>query len=126
MRFLADMGISADTVALLQSRGHDAVHLRDAGLQTLDDPAIVRKARDEHRVVLTHDLDFGQILAVTQASSPSLVTFRLSDMRPQSVNGALAEALTMYRHELETGAAVTVDDRTIRCHLLPINPERRQ
>ena len=35
MKFLADMGLARSTVAFLRSRGHDAVHLRDEGLQRL-------------------------------------------------------------------------------------------
>jgi predicted nuclease of predicted toxin-antitoxin system len=35
MRFLADMGISQRVVEWLRTKGHDAVHLRDEGLQRL-------------------------------------------------------------------------------------------
>jgi predicted nuclease of predicted toxin-antitoxin system len=64
MRFLADMGLAHSTVAFLRAQGHDAVHLRDQGLQRLEDVEIVQKARAEGRVVLTHDLDFGRIVKV--------------------------------------------------------------
>jgi hypothetical protein len=37
MRFLADMGLARSTVTFLRVRGHDAVHLREQGLQRLDD-----------------------------------------------------------------------------------------
>ena len=58
MRFLADMGVSITTVHALREAGHDAVHLREEGLIRLPDPDIVAKAAQEHRVVLTFDLDF--------------------------------------------------------------------
>ncbi|MEM8559373.1 MAG: DUF5615 family PIN-like protein, partial [Bacteroidota bacterium] len=54
MRFLADMGISPATVAFIRSAGHDALHLREQGLQRLPDVAIMDKARAESRIVLTH------------------------------------------------------------------------
>jgi predicted nuclease of predicted toxin-antitoxin system len=34
MRFLADMGVSMRVVEALRSSGHDAIHLRDEGLQS--------------------------------------------------------------------------------------------
>ena len=60
MRFLADMGLAQSTVAFLRAQEHDAAHLRDQGLQQLEDVKIVQKARAESRVILTHDLDFGR------------------------------------------------------------------
>lgn len=65
MRFLADMGVSRLVVEWLRNMGHDAVHLRELGLQRMNDPDILAKARDERRVLLTMDLDFGYLLAVT-------------------------------------------------------------
>ena len=54
MKFLADMGLGRSTVAFLRAQGHDAVHLRDQGLQQLEDDEIVEKARAEGWVILTH------------------------------------------------------------------------
>ena len=45
MRFLADAGISRNTVEFLRLRGHDAVHVRDLLLQRAADRDLVDKAR---------------------------------------------------------------------------------
>lgn len=119
MRFLADMGISLDVVHGLRPI-HDAKHLREDALQRLPDEQILAKAIRENRIVLTHDLDMGELLALSGASSPSIVTFRLSDMTPPSVLRHLQEAIRRFGTALEKGAAVTINDRTIRCHELPI------
>jgi predicted nuclease of predicted toxin-antitoxin system len=103
MRFLADMGLARSTVAFLQAQGHDAVHLRDEGLQRLNDHEIVAKGRAEGRVILTHDLDFGRIVALSETSVPTVITFRLQNMRPAQVNGYLAEVLARFAPELEKG-----------------------
>jgi len=76
VKFLADMGLGRSTVAFLCAQGYDAIHLRDQGLQRLDDYKIVEKVRAEGRVVLTHDLDFGRIVAISGADIPSVITFR--------------------------------------------------
>lgn len=53
MRFLADMGVSMRVVEWLRASGHDAIHLRDEGLQKLPNSEIVQKAIREGRIVLT-------------------------------------------------------------------------
>jgi predicted nuclease of predicted toxin-antitoxin system len=66
MRFLADMGVDARVVQWLKERGHDALHLRDEGRHRLPNGEIFNKAAREHRVLLTFDLDFGEIAALTK------------------------------------------------------------
>lgn len=61
MKFLADMGVSMSTVRSLRERGHNAVHLREEALHKLPDEKILEKARQEGRIVLTFDLDFGDL-----------------------------------------------------------------
>jgi len=81
MRFLADMGISPNTVAFLRAQGHDAIHLLEVELERLTDPAILEKALQEECILLTHDLDFGELLAASKAQLPSVIIFRLQNMR---------------------------------------------
>jgi predicted nuclease of predicted toxin-antitoxin system len=71
-------------------------------------------------VILTHDLDFGQIIAISQASFPSVITFRLTDMRPDQVNRYLDEVLARFTASLTKGALVSVGDHGIRVRLLPV------
>jgi len=123
MKFLLDMGLARSTADFLRRQEYDAVHLREQGLQRMDDHDIVSKAHAEGRVILTHDLDFGRIIALSQSRLPSVVTFRLSDMRPQQVNRYLAEALDHFAAELESGALVSVNERAIRVRLLPIDDD---
>ena len=68
MKFLADMGISPRTVDRLREWGYDAVHLHELGLDRLPDVDILDKARQENWIVLTHDLDFGELLAISRAA----------------------------------------------------------
>nr|BAL54210.1 hypothetical conserved protein [uncultured Acetothermia bacterium]BAL58431.1 hypothetical conserved protein [Candidatus Acetothermum autotrophicum] len=120
MKFLADMGISLDTVMWLRNLGHDAVHLHEQGLDRLPDPEILIKARNEQRVLLTHDLDFGYLLAISGTQLPSVVIFRLADMRPRSVNYYLERVLQHHQDELTTGAIVIVTEGRTRVRMLPI------
>ncbi|MEK9149564.1 MAG: DUF5615 family PIN-like protein [Candidatus Desantisbacteria bacterium] len=120
MKFLSDMGISPKTVAFLQYLGYDAVHLHDQGLDRLPDIAILAKARDERRVLLTHDLDFGELVAVIGAKLPSVITFRLRNMHPERVNRYLQATITQHQNVLEQGAIISVTDGQIRVKSLPL------
>lgn len=120
MKFLADMGISMSTVLALRDAGHDAMHLEDEGLHRLPDPDILIKARQKTRVVLTFDLDFGELLAAGLQDSPSVVIFRLRDATPASVQPNLMEVIEKESQRLEQGVIVIVEDTRYRLRRLPI------
>ena len=120
MKFLADMGISMTVVQTLRQWGYDAVHLREEGLQRLPDPDILEKARQEDRIVLTFDLDFGDLLAVSADVAPSVVIFRLKNTVPAFVSARLLSVISECGEELVTGAIVTVENNRYRVRRLPI------
>jgi predicted nuclease of predicted toxin-antitoxin system len=120
MKFLADMGISPSSVRLLRADGHDAVHLIELGLNKLSDAGILAKARSENRVVLTNDLDFGDLMAASGDVLPSVISFRLANMRPENVNGHLRAILTNHSDLLKDGAIISVTEQKIRARRLPI------
>lgn len=122
MRLLADMGVSLSTVRALRTDGHDAVHLREEGLLRLPDAEILEKARREQRIVLTFDLDFGDLLATGTASFPSVVIFRLRNETPDAVTAHVRSVLTQHDRELEGGAIIIVEDARQRVRRLPLEP----
>jgi len=106
VKFLADMGISPKTVAFRHRLGYDAVHLSEQGLERLPDPGIVEKAHQEERIMLVHDLGFGELVAASGARLPSVITFRLRNMHPDRVNGALQSILSQHGEALAQGAMI--------------------
>ncbi len=114
------MGVSATTVRALRAAHHDAVHLREEGLIRLPDPEIAAKARRESRIVLTFDLDFGDILAAARSEAPSVIIFRLRNQTPQAVNPRLFRVIGDCEGELASGAIVVVEDEGYRIRRLPI------
>ena len=71
-------------------------------------------------VVITHDLDFGAILAATQDEKPSVVQIRSDDVNPDVIGVTVVMALRQMADELETGALVTVDTNRTRLRVLPL------
>lgn len=110
MRFLADMGVSMRVVEWLRAEGHDAAHLREGGLQRLPNGDIFEKADAEKRILLTFDLDFGEILALSGDHRVSVVLFRLRDARGIRQVERLRRVLMESSGALMTGAVVVVED----------------
>lgn len=120
MRFLADMGVSQRVVEWLRLAGHDAAHLRDEGLQRLPNGQIFQKAADEQRIVLTFDLDFGEILANCGAKTVSVILFSLRNTRADFVVQRLNAVLEESGPRLLQGSIVVVEDGRHRIRKLPI------
>jgi predicted nuclease of predicted toxin-antitoxin system len=120
MRFLADMGVSMLVVEWLRASGHDAIHLRDQGLQKFPNGEIFQKAIREQRIVLTFDLDFGEIVAASGRSSVSVILFRLRNTRADFVVQRLKAVLEQSTEELARGAVVLVEDGRHRVRRMPI------
>jgi predicted nuclease of predicted toxin-antitoxin system len=125
MRFLADAGLSPATVDFLIRLGHEAVHVRTLGMQRAPDVNIVERARGDSSVVLTFDLDFGDILALGVLDKPSVIIFRLADERPASVNQRLETILEDRAADLKSGALILVEDTRYRVRKLPIGRSDR-
>ena len=122
MRFLADAGVSPDTVAFLTRLGHDALHVRALEMHRAQDHELVDYARSETRVIVTFDLDFGDLLALGVLDRPSVILLRLSDERPAEVNARLATVVAEQEAALESGALILVENVRYRVRKLPIRP----
>ena len=118
-----DMGVSLTTVAYLRSQRHDVVHLRDEGLQRAEDAVILAKAQTEGRIVVTFDLDFGDLLAAARHRLPSAIIFRLRDQSPAVVNGRLQIIIEQQATVLTSGAIILVEAQRYRIRRLPIGIE---
>ena len=123
MRFLIDNALSPALAALLQQAGHDAIHVRESGLQHADDEVIFDRAAAEHRIVVSADADFGTLLAVRSSRQPSVIQFRGEGGRkPEALARTLLANLSQLVDALEKGSIVTFEPARVRVRLLPIGP----
>ena len=121
MNFVADAGISPRTVEFLREQGHDVVHVRDIGMQRAKESEILELARSQDRIVLTFDLDFGDLLALGLSDKPSTIIFRLDDETADSVNTNLLTVLAQTESDLRDGALILVQEFRYRVRRLPIH-----
>ncbi len=114
------MGVSIRVVSWLRGRGHDVIHLRELGLQRLPNGEIFQRAHLEQRVVLTFDLDFGEIVANCASQVVSVVLFRLHNTRTDHVIKRLESVLDQSSNDLAAGAVVVIEEGRHRVRRLPL------
>ena len=118
---LLNSAIGRRAVEAFIARGYDLVHIRDYGLQKADDDVILARAIAEDRIVVTMDLDFGNMLAVTGQWCPSVIILRLGAPTSDEVTAALTHlANTVTDNELR-GSLVIIEPYRIRIRKLPIS-----
>ncbi len=120
MKILLDMNLSPQLVHRLRSHHHDAVHWSDIGDPRADDREIMAWAAENGYVVLTHDLDFGALLASSTRTKPSVIQVRTRDLLSEQFFKTLTDALSRFGQELEKGALVVVEPGRARVRILPL------
>ena len=89
------------------------------------DEAVFERAAAESRVVVSADTDFGTLLALREASSPSVILFRAASLRrAEDQVGLIARALPSIEAALRRGAIVILERHRLRLRDLPITRQR--
>jgi predicted nuclease of predicted toxin-antitoxin system len=102
MKILIDMNLSP--------RSKQRTRFRNHGL----------RQHNNGYVVITHDLDFGAMLAATQGEKPSVVQIRADDVSPVAIGTQVITALRQMATELENGALLIIDPSRTRLRVLPL------
>ena len=119
MKIVIDMNLSPLWIAVFEQHGWIAVHWSDVENPTGADAEIMQWAAEGEWIVFTHDLDFGTLLAATNAHKPSVVQIRTQDVDPDHLESIVVSVITQYAELLEQGSLVTVDEARARVRLLP-------
>ncbi len=122
MKLLLDQGLPLSAAALLRDAGVNTTHVGEIGMSEAEDKEIIQRARDEERVVATLDADFHTLLALDEATSPSVIRIRIERLRAQALRDLLLMVIDECEEELEQGSAITVEPSRIRIRRLPLVP----
>jgi predicted nuclease of predicted toxin-antitoxin system len=114
VRFLIDQALSPAVAIELNRAGHDAVHVRELGMQAASDEEIFDRAAQDDRVVVSADTHFGT-LAIRKQTAPSVILFRHgSQHRPADQADLLKTNLPQLVGALDAGSIVVIQPDRIR------------
>ena len=121
MKFLIDNNLSPQVAVLLGDAGHDAVHIRDYGMQAAPDEQVLDRAVVEERVLISADTDFGMLLSRLHTTAPSvLLVRRLVGRRVKDMTEVILANLAPVADDLAAGAVVVLGEESVRVRRLPL------
>jgi predicted nuclease of predicted toxin-antitoxin system len=120
MKLLVDMNLPPKLSDLLVIKGIKSEHWINLGSPIARDSDIMQYAKQHDYIVLTCDLDFSAILAVTHGEKPSIIQVRAQSMQWSDMADMIIKAIKQSIKELESGAILTIDAKKSRIRLLPL------
>lgn len=121
MKALLDMPVSISLLDVLQAHGHEGVHACQVNLDRATDREILERARREERIIITADLDFPQLLALSAANGPGLILFRGGNYSESEMRALLHQVLEEVPTEVLERSICVVDRRRLRITRLPLS-----
>ena len=112
------MNLSPRWTDFFSERGIEAVHWKNIGAANASDSEIINYTGVNGFTILSHDLDFGAILAVSSMSKPSIIQLRTTDISPENSFDLVYYTIKKLHDDIEKGAIVTINNKKIRLHYL--------
>jgi predicted nuclease of predicted toxin-antitoxin system len=81
----------------------------------------LEKAKNEDRIILTCDLDFAQLMAISNNKFPSVIIHRLKNEKAHNQIAKIQNVINEAALSLLNGAIVSVSETDFRIRLTPIN-----
>ena len=120
MKLLLDQGLPRSAAELLRKAGIDTVHTGEIGYAAASDADILEYGRREGRIVVTLDADFHTLLALSGATSPSVIRIRIEGLRGEAAAALLQSVLQQGDEDLQQGAVITIQAGRLRTRRLPL------
>jgi predicted nuclease of predicted toxin-antitoxin system len=104
MKWLINMNLPRSLKTILELHSHTCRHVSEIGLAQANDWEILREAKENNEVILTHDLDYGRLLTISGYNKPSVVIIRLSNPSVKNISESLIDVLPTIEKPLREGA----------------------
>jgi predicted nuclease of predicted toxin-antitoxin system len=120
LKFLVDMPLSPNVVSWLVGLGHDALHAATIGLSQAADAVVIERARADERIIITADLDYPRLLALSGADRPGVILFRGGDWSDDDIVVRLSSLFATLPEQELVRSLVVVERARIRRRALPV------
>lgn len=114
------MNLSPNWVETFIRQGWESCHWSTVGDVRAADREIMEWAAINDWIVFTHDLDFGALLAASEAHGPSVILVRAQDVLPDHLGPIVIESIQQNRHALSERALIVIDEARQRVRILPL------
>jgi predicted nuclease of predicted toxin-antitoxin system len=114
------MNLSPRWTGIFESAGYSVTHWLDCGDPGALDSEILYFAKEHGFVLLTHDLDFGAMLAATSGTSPSVIQIRARNLNPDLIANEVIAAIDQVTNEIQAGALLIIQPGSVRVRVLPL------
>ncbi len=118
MRFLLDESADYPLAATLRGWGHDVTAIAHDYPRALNDRDVLAIARQEGRILITNDRDFGELVFRQRLPHVGVILFRLGNEDLPTKAAWLKYVLTEYADRLDQFLVVT--DRGVRLRRLEL------
>jgi predicted nuclease of predicted toxin-antitoxin system len=113
--YIIDEDMSVTVARVLREAGHDAIHIREAGMQGAPDALVFLLAKSRNAILVTEDLDFSDIRAYPLGTHSGSVILRIPDNVAYSTRvRRVMEAIEDELHDGLDGCLLIVEAATTR------------
>ena len=110
MRFLIDADLPKSTCNAIREFGFHAEDARDIGLGIKDDSEIIKHAKQNGFVIITRDLDFGNVSIHPMTSHKGVIILRLPNtFISEKINNVVSKFLKSVKAEEVRNSIVIVE-----------------
>jgi predicted nuclease of predicted toxin-antitoxin system len=118
--FLLDENITKLFKIPFEKYNYNVLHVSEVGLSNTPDEIIVDYAAENNLVIVTFDLDFSRIMALSHKSLPSVITFRIDGISEGYLDTIISSNFRDIIPSLFEGSLITINENNIRIKKLPI------
>lgn len=109
MRFLVDECTEPSVARRLREQGHDVYSVYDQA-RGIDDDQVIAKAFQENCILVTNDLDYGEMVYRRKKRHRGIVLLRLEDERTANKIEVISSLLVNYADRLANNFTVATEE----------------
>ena len=95
LKFLADVNVERGIIKSLKEHGYDIIWVADVNPAMIDED-VLKLARDDKRILITNDKDFGELIFYQKLLSNGVILFRTKDLNSHDKSRILQNLLFKY------------------------------